>query len=96
MKYLTVDGMFSGTGIRDTFNSGYLDADDLGLSTELKERLSQWLKNYEDAHHSCYEDEAIINSLDSQGLEICKRLSKEVPDAKIEYYSDATGKKILI
>ena len=47
MRYLTIDGMLSGTGIRDSVNGGYLDATDLGISFALTEKLGHWLSRYE-------------------------------------------------
>ena len=31
MRYLTVDGYFDGTGIRDAANGGYLEHDEVGI-----------------------------------------------------------------
>ncbi len=50
MKYLTVDGMLSGTGIRDSVDGGYLSPKALGLSMHLTEKLARWLERYEHAH----------------------------------------------
>lgn len=35
MRYLTVDGYFDGTGIRDAANGGYLEHDEVGISPDL-------------------------------------------------------------
>ncbi len=56
MKYLTVDGMFSGTGVRDSVEGGYLNLQKLELSGQLIARISAWLSDYEDAHFMQYED----------------------------------------
>lgn len=34
MRYLTVDGYFDGTGIRDAANGGYLEHDEVGISPD--------------------------------------------------------------
>lgn len=96
MKYLTVDGMMSGTGIRDTLEGGYLKPDELGLSSELKRKISDWLSSYENEHYSQYEDKSVVAGLDAEGIEICDLLKSEIPDSKVEYYSAAETKKIIV
>jgi hypothetical protein len=95
MRYLTIDGMFSGTGIRDSIEGGYIKPDDLGLSTELKEKISDWLSRYEDEHYAQYEDESKVSQLDAEGLEICNLLKSEISDLKVVYYSAAEMKKVI-
>jgi hypothetical protein len=50
MRYLTIDGMLSGTGIRDSLAGGYLDLEEVGLSLELVQRIQKWVIEYETAH----------------------------------------------
>lgn len=95
MKYLTVDGMFSGTGIRDSIEGGYINPDKLGISLELKQKISRWLNRYEDEHYAQYEDKSIVSKLDEEGIEICQLLKSEMPESKVEYYSAAETKKFL-
>lgn len=95
MHYLTVDGMYSGTGIRDSVEGGYIDPAALGLSAELVERISRWLTRYEDAHYEQYKDEEEVEALDLEGIEICKHLRCELPQAKVEYFSNAKMRGIL-
>lgn len=95
MKYLTVDGMFSGTGIRDSIEGGYIKPDKLELSPELKQKISSWLNRYEDEHYAQYKDKSIVSKLDAEGVEICQLLKSEIPDSKVEYYSTAETKKIV-
>lgn len=90
MRYLIVDGMLSGTGIRDAVDGGYLDLSELGISSELAADIVQWLKRYEEAHYAQFENQQEVAVLDSQGIELCKRLKAEIPESKIEYFS--TGK----
>ena len=40
MCYLTVDGMLSGTGIRDTVEGNHVDLSELALPAELEGRVS--------------------------------------------------------
>ena len=46
MRYLTVDGYFDGTGIRDAANGGYLEHDEVGISPDLSKRIDVWLEQY--------------------------------------------------
>ena len=96
MIYLTVDGMFSGTGIRDSVEGGYLKLEELNISDDLKNKISNWLSRYEDAHYSQYEDKSEVAGLDDEGLDICVMLRSEISDSKVEYYSSAEMKKIAI
>lgn len=89
MKYLTVDGMLSGTGIRNTIEGDYLNLEQLRLSKQLINKISTWLDLYEDAHFMQYQDKQQITSLDKEGLLICSMLKKELPESKVEYFSNA-------
>ena len=82
--------MFSGTGIRDTVDSGYLEPNELGLSEGLQDKIATWLKRYEEAHFAQYADKNEIEELDKEGIQICNLLKVEMPDTKIEYYSNGT------
>jgi hypothetical protein len=95
MIYLTVDGMLSGTGVRDTVEGGYLKLEEFNISDDLKSKISNWLSRYEGAHYSQYEDKSEVADLDGEGLHICAILRLEIPDSKIEYYSSAKMKKIF-
>lgn len=79
----------SGTGIRDSVEGGYLEPRELGVSCELAEEISSWLKGYEDAHYDQYQDQAMVAALDDEGLRICRQLRKELVGVKVEYYSSA-------
>jgi len=93
MKYIVVDGMFSGTGIRDEVNGGYLEPDEIGLSVELTFRLTNWLAKYEAEHYSGFKNESRVLELDQEGKEIAIAICQEIPDVKIAYYSDAQSTK---
>ncbi len=56
MKYLTVDGLLSGTGIRNSIEGGYIDPRALGISRDLVSRIEGWLRLYEEAHFDGFSD----------------------------------------
>ena len=89
MKYLTIDGMLSGTGIRDSVNGGYINPKDLGISCHLVEKISKWLREYKKAHYMQYNNKEHTDELDDEGILICCLIRKEIPNSKVEYYSDA-------
>lgn len=86
---ILIDGMLSGTGIRDAKNGGYLETNELGLSDELAHRISAWLSDYEDAHFYQYEDKANNEILDLEGLNIARAVRAELPSARVGYFSNA-------
>ena len=96
MQYLTVDGMMSGTGIRDSVEGGYIKISELGISAELQSQIVEWLAAYEDAHYSQYADKDEIEKLDAEGLAIATSLQKELHEAKVEYYSSAKMEKMIL
>jgi hypothetical protein len=96
MLYLTVDGMMSGTGIRDSVEGGYLKPSDLGVSGGLAERISTWLQQYEEAHYDQYRDQKKNAALDEEGIRISEELRKELPEAKVQYYSNALMRLLLV
>jgi hypothetical protein len=86
---LIVDGMLSGTGIRDASAGGYLDPEEIGISTTLTDRLSNWLVRYEDAHFHQFENRDLNAALDEEGLEIARSLAVELSPTNVRYYSNA-------
>jgi hypothetical protein len=96
MRYLTVDGMLSGTGIRNTISGGYVDPHDVGLSTSLVGRIEKWLVEYEAAHHHQFMDKAENERLDQVGAAITRQILEELPRMKVEYFSNAEMRKIAI
>lgn len=91
---LLIDGMLSGTGIRDAVNGGYIEPSDIGISSELAHRISVWLVAYEDAHFHQYEDQEKNAALDQEGLEIVRAVRSELPAAKVGYFSNANMTEI--
>lgn len=96
MKYLIVDAALSGTGIRDKYEGGYLEPEDLGLSQALINHLRDWLLRYENEHYFGYANSSLIDKLDLEGIEIALMIKNEITDVKIEYYSDAKLSRTLL
>ena len=96
MKYLIIDAELGGTGIRDIYNGRYLELESLGLSKDIMREINLWLRNYQEEHYKGYTDEAIIDKLDREGIELAKNIKKELKDIKIEYFSDARLTKQMI
>ena len=94
MRYLTVDGMLSGTGIRDSLTGKYLDPSEVRFPSELVRRIEKWTIDYETAHYSQFNDEAENQRLDQEGIEIARQAQSQLPEMKIEYFSNAQMKKI--
>lgn len=89
MKCLAVDGMLSGTGIRDLVEGGYIAPQELGLPVTLVERIEKWVSRYEEAHYAGFNDNVENELLDQEGIELSKLLQQSLPEAKIEYFSHA-------
>ena len=96
MRYLTVDGMMSGTGVRDSVAGAYLRHSDLDLSPGLASQISEWVRAYAEAHVDGYRDREQITILDEEGLKICAAIRAEVPASKVEYYSEALMRRHLL
>lgn len=94
MKYLTVDGMLSGTGVRDTVDGGYISPGDLGLSSDLCQKISRWLYRYEKAHFAGYQDRIEVADLDTEGVDIRRLIQSELPESRVVYFSDADMKRM--
>lgn len=96
MKYLTVDGELHGTGIRDYYNGGFINPEDLHLNATTIKRMQQWLLRYENEHYGGYVNDEIIKKLDSEGKEIALTIKNELLDVKVEYFSAARMTRELI
>ena len=83
MRYLIVDGMLSGTGVRDAIEGGYLDLHELGLSSDFIKDILLWVRRYEDAHYAQFDDKQEVTVLDSQGLALCKGLEKNFRNRRL-------------
>ena len=87
VRYL-VDGMLSGTGIRDVVNGGYVKPQELNLSIGLQEMINQWISKYEDAHYDQYHSRKIVDELDKIGIEIANKIESERRAGDIGYFSN--------
>ncbi len=96
MKYIIIDAVLIGTGIRDEYEGGYISPESLGISLVIRKRLKEWLAKYANEHFSGYSNEILIDELDNEGIEIASRIEDELIDVKVSYYSDARLKKIQI
>jgi hypothetical protein len=94
MQYLIIDGMLSGTGVRDGIAGGYLDLKNVGLSDDLTKRIASWLIAYESAHYSQFGDKAVNDRLDQEGIAIAMSVRKEQPGVRVEYFSNAQMRKL--
>ena len=86
---LLVDGMLSGTGVRDAINGGYIEPRDLELSADLCAGLAAWVSEYGLLHMHGYVDAQAIERLDQEGLALAMMLAAERQDHVVGYYSDA-------
>jgi hypothetical protein len=89
MKYLVIDAMLSGTGIRDYYSGNYIEPESLHLSDITIAKLRDWLSRYISEHHKGYVNERVTSELDREGKEVALRIKSELVDVKIHYYSDA-------
>jgi hypothetical protein len=96
MKYLVIDAALHGTGIRDYYEGGYIDPDNLGLNDEIIKRINEWLLKYENEHYDSFENLSTINALDNEGMAIAVIIKKQLSEAKIDYYSAAKMIKVSI
>jgi hypothetical protein len=94
MRYLIVDGMLSGTGVRDATGGGYVRLADLGISPKVVETIINWLARYKTAHYRQFADPREVEALDDIGLALCDRLAHELPGSKIGYFSAARMEKL--
>ena len=90
MRYLLVDGMLSGTGVRDATCGGYVE----GVLPNVVQLITGWLARYETAHYQQFDDPREVQALDEIGLELCGRLAQELPGNKIGYFSAARMEKL--
>jgi hypothetical protein len=94
LRHFVVDGMLSGTGIRDAGEGGYISLEDLNISPNIRVRIQNWLSRYELEFYRRYSNETRIAELDKEGIEIALALQNELPDDQVGYYSDAKLKSM--
>ena len=88
-----IDGMLSGTGVRDAINGGYIDPKILGLSAGLADRLSSWQARYEEAHFAGFPED-VVAELDKEGAALALSVRKELASAKVDYFSNGLMKQL--
>ncbi len=84
--HFLIDGMLSGTGVRDAINGGYVSPDAIGLSTQLAADLAAWQRCYEEAHFAGFPADAVAQ-LDDDGLALASRTQEELIDKSVGYFS---------
>ncbi len=84
-NYLTVDGYFVGTGIRDSVDGGFIELELFSISPDLKDKIKKWVFQYEVEHYNDYANEKNIETLDTEGKEIAMLLKKELINVKVKY-----------
>jgi len=89
-----VDGILSGTGIRDAVNGGYVEPEQLGLSAPLSREIADWQQRYEDAHFDGFPDNDVAQ-LDIQGAALASRAAAERTDVEFGYYSNGLLKRLI-
>jgi len=86
---LAIDGMLSGTGVRDLEHGGYIDPLALGLSHELSEMIAEWLVRYADQHYHQFNDRVAVEKLDSEGMKITNLIRAVLLTSEVSYFSHA-------
>lgn len=89
-----IDGMLSGTGVRDAINGGYVEPCSIGISELLASDLSAWQQRYESCHFQDFPAELVIE-LDAEGISLAARAAVELPNRKVGYYSNGLMKKLV-
>lgn len=96
MKYLVIDAELSGTGIRDYYEGIYFTPEELQLSSDIADKLNNWLVRYQNEHFRGYINNEQIDNLDKEGIDIALLIKNEIDDVKIIYLSDARMTKVII
>ena len=92
---LLIDGMISGTGVRDALNGGYFELIDLNLSKSTQDRIEMWCAQYRSSNFTGYAPDR-VKELDREGLAIAEIVSQELPQADVGYFSDALMKRLTV
>ena len=90
---LVLDGMLSGTGVRDGVNGGYVELSPLGLSASLVSDISAWRQRYESCHFDGFPE--TVTELDMEGLALAARVDAELPWKSVGYYSNGLMKRLV-
>lgn len=90
---ILIDGMLSGTGLRDAVAGGYLPSHTVGLSSSLASDVTDWQRRYEDAQFAGF-PEGLVASLDEEGLALLTKMQIELPDKQVGYFSNGRMKRL--
>lgn len=90
---LLIDGMLSGTGVRDAVVGGYVAPDAIGLSAPLVADIADWQRKYEEAHFLGFPANAVA-ALDDEGLALAMRVRSELTDKSIGYFSNGRMERL--
>lgn len=88
-----IDGMLSGTGIRDAINGGFVEPKSLGLSEDLTRNLASWQSQYEEAHFANFPHD-LVAELDKIGWALTSKVREELPGAEVGYFSHGLMKSL--
>ncbi|MFC6198497.1 hypothetical protein [Ponticaulis profundi] len=86
---LQVDGMMSGTGIKDLRLMEWMEPEELGLSSALAIEIEDWISRYASIHYRGFKDKDEITAIDQEGLLIAKKVQSECPNRLVRYCSAA-------
>lgn len=95
-RYLVIDGELNGTGIRDYYGGSYLLLEDLDLTSELKNKIVNWVTRYAEMYYDGFSNNSMIEFLDDEGKEIARFVKNQIPQSKILYFSAAKMTKEII
>ena len=91
---LVVDGMLSGTGLRNAVEGGYVRANELGLSAALQADLAAWLSDYADVHYAGFPPQQ-VELLDRRGSALRDKVQTELPEAEVGYFSNGRMTRLI-
>lgn len=91
---LLIDGMLSGTGVRDATRGGYVEPVTVGLSPSLAVEIKAWQRGYEEAHFAGFPVDAVA-ALDGEGLALTSRAQAELGNKTIGYFSNGRMERLI-
>jgi hypothetical protein len=91
VRNIIIDGMLSGTGIRDADGGGFLNLTELGLDVSTTQEIQQWVEKYANANYSNYSNKTECAQLDLEGVTLAKKIQKHFGGVKVKYYYSAAN-----
>jgi len=75
MKYIVLDGVYSGTGVWDKYLREYLNPFELKISHELQEAIRNWAEKYKTDLFEGFPDtqSSVFHALDEEGVALSKK-----------------------